>query len=170
MKRLLPVGAVHQHERHRCSAEVWPDHRNAGALPRLQAAHAQPHYICRGDVCSASRSGLFYTWRLNSWGLQRDSKAPDTTPLLDQEARKHQRTRNRRLLAHHDRRRHLLGDVDGRDLVLLGLRPAVPGRPGLLGAGALDHASICALEGRALQDDPAHRPSSTTWASSPSPS
>ena len=40
MKPPIPLGAIHQSERHRYSLEVWPDHRNAEALPQLQAPHA----------------------------------------------------------------------------------------------------------------------------------
>ncbi len=61
--------------------------------------------------------------------------------VLDQEIREHQRAGHRGLFADHDGGGHLLGHVDGPDLVLVGLRAAVPGGAGILGAGVL--ASSC---------------------------
>ena len=112
----------------------------------------------------------FYTWRLNSLGLEARPQVARHHAALDQEARKHQRPGHRGLLAHHDRCGHLLGHVDGRHLVLLGLRPAVPRRPGLLGAGARHHRPRSAFRRPNPSRPSCARPSSTTWASSPSPS
>ena len=96
----------------------------------------------------------FYYLAPQHAGAQREQGLAEQHALLDQEVREHQRPRHPGLLAHHDRGGHLLGHVDGPHLVLLGLRPAVPRRSGLLGAGALHHRFHLALQGRALQDDP----------------
>jgi hypothetical protein len=50
-------------------------------------------------------------------------------------------------IAHHDGGGHLLGDVARPDLVLVGLRAAVPGWAGLLGAGASIIVSISLSKG-----------------------
>ena len=166
----LPVGQP-RHRRQRLQAR--PHYSGTGRIHRprhrLQAPHAQPHHVLGRRASSASPSGPS-TPGARTPGPAARRRLACQHSLVDQEVRKHLRPRHRGLLPHHDRRRHLLGDVDGRHLVLVRLRPAVPGRAGLLGAGAVHHRGHLAWPATSPSPPSCAPPSSTTWASSPSPS
>ena len=87
----------------------------------------------------------FYSWRLNCAGLEERCRFAGQHALLDQEVREHQRAGHRGVLHNHDGGGYLLGDVDGPDVVLVGIRPAFPGGTGIWGAGVLNHRGALAF-------------------------
>ncbi len=146
----LPVGAVQRSADDAALQSGWIITRSRRTAIEFKRPMLNPSaFVWVSLVCFAIWG--FYTWRLNSLGLERDAASPATTPEWIKRVGKHQRPGHRGLCHYHDRCGHLLGHVAGSHLVLVGLRAAVSGWAGIHGAGACNHRRDFAFEGRALQ-------------------
>jgi len=110
---------------------------------------------------------LLNRWSLSATPIRRQGRTPVTSagaPLREPERAGHSGLRHR-----HDRGGNHLDQVAGRDLVLVDMGIAVPGGAGLRGAGAGHPERDSAVALPADEDAAAAPPSSTIWASWPSP-
>ena len=115
-----------------------------GSLPRFQAPDAEPRGLRLGGLALLRHLGLLHL-AAEFAGPEARCRPAREHAFLDQEIREHFRAWHRDLLRHHDGVIHLLGHVDGRDVVLNGLRAALPCRAGLSGAGACHYCCHLAL-------------------------